>query len=279
MMKPVGFALLPGPGELWVRRGIVSYIGLLVLVPFSVLVFVAFQDGLGAFWERITSDVALSAVGLTLWTGLLVGVLNAFFGTLTAWVLFRYPLPLKPLVSAVVDLPLSIPTLVAGVMLSILYGPASLLGQKFSALGIDIIFAKPGIILALLLVTLPFVVRAVEPVLEEVDPAEEEAAVVLGASPWRAFRTVYFPAIYPAVISGSLRSLGRAMGEFGSIVIVAGNIPQETLTAPVYIFGEIESGHPATAASVGSLLLFIALALHGIARIAEKRVGGRHAQA
>jgi sulfate transport system permease protein len=278
-MKPVGFALLPGPGELWVRRGIVSYIGLLVLVPFSVLVFVAFQDGLGAFWERITSDVALSAVGLTLWTGLLVGVLNAFFGTLTAWVLFRYPLPLKPLVSAVVDLPLSIPTLVAGVMLSILYGPASLLGQKFSALGIDIIFAKPGIILALLLVTLPFVVRAVEPVLEEVDPAEEEAAVVLGASPWRAFRTVYFPAIYPAVISGSLRSLGRAMGEFGSIVIVAGNIPQETLTAPVYIFGEIESGHPATAASVGSLLLFIALALHGIARIAEKRVGGRHAQA
>src|SRR5690606_32506874 len=151
-MKPVGFALLPGPGELWVRRGIVSYIGLLVLVPFSVLVFVAFQDGLGAFWERITSDVALSAVGLTLWTGLLVGVLNAFFGTLTAWVLFRYPLPLKPLVSAVVDLPLSIPTLVAGVMLSILYGPASLLGQKFSALGIDIIFAKPGIILALLLV-------------------------------------------------------------------------------------------------------------------------------
>lgn len=278
-MKPVGFALLPGPGELWVRRGIVSYIGLLVLVPFSVLVFVAFQDGLGAFWERITSDVALSAVGLTLWTGLLVGVLNAFFGTLTAWVLFRYPLPLKPLVSAVVDLPLSIPTLVAGVMLSILYGPASLLGQKFSALGIDIIFAKPGIILALLLVTLPFVVRAVEPVLEEVDPAEEEAAVVLGASPWRAFRTVYFPAIYPAVISGSLRSLGRAMGEFGSIVIVAGNIPQETLTAPVYIFGEIESGHPAAAASVGSLLLFIALALHGIARIAEKRVGGRHAQA
>lgn len=278
-MKPVGFALLPGPGELWVRRGIVSYIGLLVLVPFSVLVFVAFQDGLGAFWERITSDVALSAVGLTLWTGLLVGVLNAFFGTLTAWVLFRYPLPLKPLVSAVVDLPLSIPTLVAGVMLSILYGPASLLGQKFSALGIDIIFAKPGIILALLLVTLPFVVRAVEPVLEEVDPAEEEAAVVLGASPWRAFRTVYFPAIYPAVISGSLRSLGRAISEFGSIVIVAGNIPQETLTAPVYIFGEIESGHPATAASVGSLLLFIALALHGIARIAEKRVGGRHAQA
>lgn len=278
-MKPVGFALLPGPGELWVRRGIVSYIGLLVLVPFSVLVFVAFQDGLGAFWERITSDVALSAVGLTLWTGLLVGVLNAFFGTLTAWVLFRYPLPLKPLVSAVVDLPLSIPTLVAGVMLSILYGPASLLGQKFSALGIDIIFAKPGIILALLLVTLPFVVRAVEPVLEEVDPAEEEAAVVLGASPWRAFRTVYFPAIYPAVISGSLRSLGRAMGEFGSIVIVAGNIPQETLTAPVYIFGEIESGHPAAAASVGSLLLFIALALHGIARIAEKRVGRRHAQA
>lgn len=277
-MKPIGFALLPGRGELWVRRGVVSYISLLVLIPFSALVFVALKDGPILFWERITGDVALSAVSLTLWTGLLVGLINAVFGTLTAWVLWRYPLPAKSLFSAAVDLPLSIPTLVAGVMLSILYGPGSLIGEKFSALGIDIIFAKPGIILALLLVTLPFVVRAVEPVLEEIDPAEEEAAVVLGASPARAFLTVHFPAIFPAVVSGSLRSLGRAMGEFGSIVIVAGNIPEETLTAPVYIFGEIESGQPATAASVGAFLLVIALALHGAARLAENEIGGRHAQ-
>lgn len=276
-MKPVGHALAPGSGELWIRRGIVSYIGLLVLVPFGALVSVAFADGLRTFWERITSDVALSAVSLTLWTGLLVGLINAVFGTLTAWVLWRYPIPAKPLFSAAVDLPLSIPTLVAGVMLSILYGPGSLIGEKFQAFGIDIIFAKPGIILALLLVTLPFVVRAVEPVLEEIDSAEEEAAVVLGASPLRAFLTVHFPAITPAVISGSLRSLGRAMGEFGSIVIVAGNIPEETLTAPVYIFGEIESGQPAVAASVGTLLLALALTLHAIAKLAEHKIGGRHA--
>lgn len=275
-MKPVGHALLPGPGEIWVRRAVVSYIALLVLLPFGALVSVALAEGWEEFWRLLSSETALSAVRLTLWTGALVGLLNAFFGTLTAWVVWRYPIPAKSFFSAAVDLPLSIPTLVAGVMLSILYGPGSLIGEKFQAFGIEIIFAKPGIVLALLLVTLPFVVRAVEPILEELDPAEEEAAVVLGASPVRAFRTVHFPAILPAVISGSLRSLGRAMGEFGSIVIVAGNIPEETLTAPVYIFGAIESGQPAAAAAVGTLLLIIALALHGCAKLTETRIGGRH---
>ena len=116
--------------------------------------------------------------------------------------------------------------------------------------------------LALLFVTLPFVIRAVEPVLMEIDPAEEEAALVLGAGPWRAFRTVYLPAIAPAAVSGAIRSLGRAMGEFGSIVVVAGNIPFKTLTAPVYVFGEIESGSPHTAAAVSVVLLALALGLH-----------------
>ena len=115
---------------------------------------------------------------------------------------------------------------------------------RFAAHGIEIIFATPGIVLALLFVTLPFVIRAVEPVLLEIDPAEEEAALVLGAGPWRAFRTVYLPALVPAALSSAIRSLGRALGEFGSIVVVAGNIPMRTLTAPVYVFGEIESGAP-----------------------------------
>jgi len=261
-----------------VRHFVLGYIVLLVAIPFSALLFFAFKDGLGAFWERITTPVALSAVWLTLWTGLLVGALNAVFGTATAWVLVRYPFPGKSLLSAAVDLPLAIPTLVAGVMLSILYGPTSLVGEKLGLWGFEVVFAKPGIVLALLLVTVPFVVRAVEPVLNELDPAEEEAAIVLGAGPWRTFRTVHFPAILPAAVSGSLRSFGRAMGEFGSIVVVAGNIPEETLTAPVYIFGEIESGIPEGAAAVGALLLLIALALHGSARFLENATGARHAQ-
>jgi sulfate transport system permease protein len=277
-VKGPGHALHPGPSELWVRHLVLGYVVLLVAVPFSALLFFAFRDGIQPFWERITTPVALSAVGLTLWTGLLVGMINAVLGTMTAWVLVRYPFPGKSLVSAAVDLPLAIPTLVAGVMLAILYGPTSLIGTQLSLWGIEIIFAKPGIVLALLLVTVPFVVRAVEPVLTELDPAEEEAAIVLGAGPIRTFRTVHLPAILPAAVSGSLRSLGRAMGEFGSIVVVAGNIPEATLTAPVYIFGEIESGQAEGAAAVGALLLLIALALHGIARVLEHTTGARHAQ-
>lgn len=258
------------------RAVVVGYIVLLVAVPFGALLLFAFEQGISGFWGHVSSPVAVAAVNLTLWTGFLVGALNAVLGTLTAWVLVRYRFPGKAIVSAAVDLPLAIPTLVAGLMLAILYGPTSLLGQQASAWGFEIIFAKPGIILALLLVTLPFVVRAVEPVLAELDPAEEEAAIVLGAGPWRTFRTVHLPAILPAAVSGAIRSLGRAMGEFGSIVVVAGNIPEETLTAPIYIFGEIESGAAHGAAAVGALLLVIALLLHGLARLLENLTGARH---
>jgi sulfate transport system permease protein len=126
-------------------------------------------------------------------------------------------------------------------------------------------------------VTLPFVVRAVEPVLEEVDPAEEEASVVLGAGPIRTFRTVFLPAIAPAALSGGIRSFGRALGEFGSVVVVAGNIPRKTLTAPVYIFGEIESGEPGAAAAASVVLLAVALALHALARYVDRAREARHA--
>src|SRR5690606_37856836 len=148
---------------------------------------------------------------LTVWTAVLVGVVNTILGTATAWVLVRYPIPGRGLVSALVDLPLAIPTLVAGIMLAILYGPTSWIGETASSAGLEIAFAPPGIVLALLFVTLPFVVRAVEPVLTEIDPTEEEAAIVLGASPLRAFRTVFLPAIAPAAVSGGIRSVGRAL--------------------------------------------------------------------
>ena len=276
-MSPISDALRPGRLERAARSGIVLYIVLLVAVPLIGLLYFALADGPGEFWERTMAPVARAALWLTIWTGLLVGILNTFLGTATAWVLTRYPIPARSVLSALVDLPLAIPTLVAGVMLVVLYGPASLVGESLHVWGIEIAFARPGIVLALLFVTLPFVVRAVEPLLVEIDPAEEEAAIVLGAGPWLTFLTVFLPAITPAAISGGIRSFGRALGEFGSIVVIAGNIPFKTLTGPVFIFGEIESGAPRTAAAVSAVLLLFALALHGAARILEQYTGARHA--
>jgi sulfate transport system permease protein len=272
-------ALTPARSERVVRHGVLLYVALLVVVPLLVLTRFGFADGIAAFWQHVSTPIARNALWLTVWTSVLVGALNAVFGTATAWVLVRYRVPGRALLSALVDLPLAIPTLVAGVMLAILFGPTSMAGTTLAGLGVDVLYAKPGIVLALLFVTLPFVVRAVEPVLAEVDPAEEEAAAVLGAGPWRTFRTVFLPVILPAALSGSARSLGRAMGEFGSLVVVAGNIPFKTLTAPVFIFGEIESGTPHAAASVSVVLLALALAIHGIAHQLERLAGARHATA
>jgi sulfate transport system permease protein len=268
-------ALRPSRLERTLRSGIVLYVVLLVAVPLLGLFHFGMADGLVQFWQRINAPIARSALWLSMWTGLLVGILNTFLGTATAWALVRYPIPGRSWLSAAVDLPLAIPTLVAGLMLASLYGPTSLLGKNLRVWEIEIVFARPGIVLALLFVTLPFVVRAVAPLLAGIDPAEEEAAVVLGAGPWRTFRTVFLPAIMPAAISGGIRSLGRALGEFGSIVVIAGNIPFKTLTAPVFIFGEIESGAPRAAAAVSAVLLSFALALHAGARLLEQRTGAR----
>ncbi|HEX2677412.1 MAG TPA: sulfate ABC transporter permease subunit [Polyangiales bacterium] len=275
-MKQVAYALLPTRSERVARGAVVTYIALLVALPLLALVTFGLSDGLTTLVAALRSPVARSALWLTLWTSVLVGAFDIVLGVATAWVLVRYEFPGRAALSALVDLPLAIPTLVAGMMLATLYGANSFIGHTFQALGFQVIFAPAGIVLALLFVTLPFVIRAVEPVLQEIDPAEEEAATILGAGPFRTFRTVFFPAILPAALSAGIRSIGRALGEFGSIVVVAGNIPFRTLTAPVFIFGEIESGTPRTAAAVSVLLLGIALALHAVASAIESRTGARH---
>jgi sulfate transport system permease protein len=273
--KAVAYVLAPNRGERLLRHFSVGYVVLLVALPLAALVWFGSSDGFEALTSLARSEVARSALWLTVWTSTLVAVLNVVLGTITAWVLARYRVPGRALISALLDLPLAIPTLVAGVMLAILYGPTSLLGHKLGELGVPIIFAQPGIILALLFVTVPFVVRAVEPVLSELDVGEEEAAKTLGATPAQTFRSVFLPAIAPAALSAGIRSLGRALGEFGSVVIVAGNIPMKTLSAPVFILGEIEGGAPRMAAAMSVLLLFIALALHGTASLIERKLGDR----
>lgn len=277
MSRAPAFALAPGPAQRSIAAGVTLYVVLLVAVPLAALAHAGIAQGLPALWEAVSAPVARAALWLTVWTAALIALLNALLGTATAWVLVRYRFPGRLLLSALVDLPFAIPTLVAGMMLAVLYGQGSLIGNALCAFGIELIFAPPGIVLALMFVTLPFVIRAVEPVLLEIDPAEEEAALVLGAGPLRAFRTVYLPAILPTALSGAIRSLGRAMGEFGSIVVVAGNIPLRTLTAPVYVFGEIESGSPHSAAALSVVLLALALALHGLAHFIDTRAGARRA--
>ncbi len=272
-MNPPGAAVRPGVAGLAVRGGVLAYVGALVVLPLVALLQHGLAGGIGGVWAALTAPVALAALWLTLWTAALMALLNAVMGTATAWVLVRYRFPGRGLLSALVDLPFAIPTLVTGIMLVVLFGPQSALGAWLGVRGVPVAFAAPSIILALLFITMPFVVRAVEPVLLEQDPAEEEAAYTLGAGAITVFRRVLLPPIAPAILSGTIRSYARALGEFGSIVVVSGNIPLQTLTAPVYLFGEIESGRADVAAAVSVVLLAVALSLTFAARGIERLAG------
>jgi sulfate/thiosulfate transport system permease protein len=209
----------------------------------------------------VWAPASRAALWLTLWTAALMALVNAVMGTFTAWLLVRHTFWGRRFLSSLVDLPMAIPTLVTGMMIVVLLGPQSPLGGFFARRGLDIVFATPGIILALLFINLPMVVRAVEPVMRELDGAEEEAARTLGAGDIRIFFQILLPPLLPAIATGTLQSFARALAEFGSIVVVSGNIPLRTLTSPVYVFGEVESGEVQTAAAVSLVLLALAAAL------------------
>jgi sulfate/thiosulfate transport system permease protein len=250
----------------WGRWGIQSaawtYVTLMLLIPLAVIFQDGLRDGLGSLWQSVTSPIAWSALRLTLWTSALMAVVNAIMGTLTAFVLVRYNFPGKGLLNAIVDLPLAIPTLVTGVMLVVLYGPQSFIGAWLKEqMNWKIIFAPPGIVLALLFVNFPFVVRAVQPVLQSLDRESEEAAATLGAGSATIFWRVTLPALWLPIASGALLSFARAIGEFGAIVIVAGNIPLRSQTAAVYVFGEVESANRQGASAMSIVMLSLAFTL------------------
>ena len=211
------------------------------------------SEGASSFWDVVTSPEAVAALKLTLGASLAVSLLNAVLGTITAWVLVRDDFRGKAVVNAIIDLPFALPTIVAGLTLLALYGPTS-------PVGIDVAFSKAAIILALMFVTLPFVVRTVQPVLQELDPELEEAAHSLGAFRATTFRRVVLPNILPGILSGVALAFAKAVGEFGSLVIITGNIPFETEVSSVHIYGRIESGDPAGAAAVAAVLLGISFA-------------------
>jgi sulfate transport system permease protein len=239
-----------------------------VLLPLSAVVLRSAEGGLDAFWSSVTTRQSVAALRFTVVVSLLAAAINAVFGTLIAWVLVRDRFPGRRVVNALIDLPFALPTIVAGLTLLALYG-------RNSPVGIDVAFTKAAVLLALLFVTLPFVIRAVQPVLIELDREMEEAAVSLGAGPATVFRRIVLPNLRPAVLSGAALAFARAVGEFGSLVLVSGNIPFDTQVAPVYIFKQIESDNPIGAAAVSVVLLALSLiVLVGIR--AAARWGSRH---
>ena len=236
-------------------RGIaVGYLSVIVLVPLAALIWSSRAQGLGTFWHEVTKAEAASTLKLTLVVALIVAAFNAVAGTATAWVLVRDSFPGKAIVNAVIDLPFALPTVVAGLVLLELYGPKG-------PFGVDVTFKRTGLVLALLFVTLPFVVRSVQPVLHELDREMEEAAESLGAGRIAVFRRIVFPNLLPAVLSGVALAFARAVGEFGSVVLISGNIPFKTEVSSVYIAGQIESDNPTGAAAVSVVLLLISLAV------------------
>lgn len=245
-----------------------SYLALIVLIPIAALIWQSVAGGLDAFVQAITSPQAVAALQLTFVSSLLVVVINAVTGSLIAWVLVRDDFPGKPVVNALIDLPFALPTIVTGLTLLTLYGPRS-------PFGINVAYAQAGIIMALLFITLPFVVRSVQPVLLELDRDMEEAAASLGAAPSVIIRRIVIPNLVPAILTGSALAFARCMGEFGSVVLISGNLPFRTEVASVYIAGQVETDNPGSAAAVSMVLLVASLALLAIFDVVRRRVS-RH---
>ena len=271
-------ARLPNPERArWGRRAVrgaaLTYLVVLLVIPLAVIFQDGLRDGLGGLWRAVSGTVAWHALWLTLWTAAIMAAINAVMGTVTAYVLVRYTFPGKGLLNAVVDLPLSIPTLVTGVMLVVLYGPQAALGSWLQQnLGWRIIFAPPGIILALLFVTYPFVVRAVQPVLAELDREAEEAAASLGASRLTVFRRIILPALAPAIAAGAALSFARAVSEYGSLVLLSGNLPNRTEVTSVRILASIEGDRLDNASAVAVVLLVISLLVIVAVDVLQRRV-------
>jgi len=247
--------------HLGLRGAAIVYLGAIVVLPVAAIVTEGFGDGLLSLREALAIPYAWDAIRLTLITAAAAATLNAVMGTALAYSLVRYRFPGRNLLSSVVDLPLAIPTLVTGLMIRTLYGPNGVLGEPLANLGIQVVFTPIGVLLALCVVTLPLVVRNVQPVLQELDPAEEEAASTLGANAWTSFRRVVLPAIKPAVVGGTLLTFARCIGEFGSVVLVSGNNPGRDLTAPVFIFQLANQFRPQEAAAVATLMFGISFVL------------------
>ncbi|UHA72089.1 sulfate ABC transporter permease subunit CysT [Paenibacillus sp. 481] len=243
------------------RTTLLLYVFLLIVLPIGGIYVHSFAGGWSVFVDSIMEPLAWQAVWLTFRLALVATLINVVIGTIAAWVLHRYSFPGRTLLNSIVDLPFALPTAVGGLMILMLLGPQSTIGQMADSMGLRIVFGEPAIVVGMVFVTFPFVIRTVQPLLEEAEQAQEEAAYMLGASKRRTFFQVLLPQMRPGIISGAMLAFSRAMAEFGAVVLIAGNIPGKTQIASVYIFGEIESDQPHSAAAVSVMLLSLSLAV------------------
>jgi sulfate transport system permease protein len=283
-LAPTPGALLPAPGPAprtvaaGRRRGgvgtpltggfVLTVLSVVVLLPLAAVVRRAFAGGLSGFAAQVTAPQPWSALKLTVALSVVVAAVNLVMGTLLAWLLVRDDLPGRRVLDTLIDLPFALPTIVAGLTLLLLYGPTS-------PLGLDLAYARSGVLLALLFVTLPFVVRTVQPVLLELDRDVEEAAASLGAGPFTVFRRIVLPTIAPAMAAGTALAFARALSEFGSTVLISGNIPFKTQVAAVNVYGQIESDNLTGAAAVSTVLLAVAMVVLAAVALLQRRVARR----
>lgn len=237
------------------------YLSLIVLIPLSSLFFKTATLGWGGFYDVATSDRVLASLRVTFTTSFVAAIVNALFGLIVAWVLVRYKFPGKRIVDALVDLPFALPTAVAGITLATLYAPNGWLGQYFAAQDIKVAYTPLGIVVALTFIGLPFVVRTVQPVLADVEAEVEEAAASLGAGRWDVFRRVIVPAIFPALLTGFSLAFARAIGEYGSVIFIAGNMPYISEISPLLIVAKLEQYDYAGATAIAVIMLLLSFSL------------------
>nr|WP_199700731.1 sulfate ABC transporter permease subunit CysT [Jiangella rhizosphaerae] len=244
------------------------WFSLLVLIPLAAVVATAAAGGWSGFWQAVTNEQTAAAIRLTVGTAMLVTVVNVVMGTLIAWVLVRDRFPGQRALEVLIDVPFALPTIVAGLVLLSLYGPDS-------PLGVDVANTRAAVFLAFLFVTLPFVVRTVQPVLAELDPEVEEAAASLGASRFTTFRRIVLPALAPAIAAGAALSFARGVSEYGSLVLLSGNLPMQTEVTSVRILSSIENDNLGNAAAVATVLLAVSFAVIVALDVIQRRVGRR----
>ncbi|MDD3434092.1 MAG: sulfate ABC transporter permease subunit CysT [Tepidiphilus sp.] len=239
----------------------ILYLSLIVLLPVAAVFGKTLELGWGEFVDVVSNPRVLAAYRLSFGAALAAAAIDAVFGLLLAWVLVRYSFPGKRLVDALIDLPFALPTAVAGIALTALYAPNGWLGGWLAALGLKVAFTPLGILVALVFIGIPFVVRTVQPVLEEFEPEFEEAAASLGASRWQVFRHVILPHVLPAVVTGFALAFARAVGEYGSVIFIAGNLPFVSEIVPLLIIGQLEQYDEAGATAIATVMLVISFTL------------------
>ncbi len=245
----------------WTWRITIAYLTVMLFIPIAAMFLKASTEPPARFWAIATSEIALATYNVTFVTAIFAALLNGVFGTLIAWVLVRYDFPLKRLIDATVDLPFALPTSVAGLTLATVYSNNGWIGSLLEPLGIKVSFTRTGVAVAMIFISLPFIVRTVQPVLQEMEHEIEEAAWCLGASQWQTFWKVILPPLFPTILTGVALGFSRAVGEYGSTVIISSNTPFQDLIAPVLIFQRLEQYDYSGATVIGIVLLSISLVL------------------